>query len=35
VGLGAGLLVAEMVVPGVILAVLGFAGLSLWRGRSQ
>jgi hypothetical protein len=35
VGLGAGLLFAEMVVPGIILAVVGLAGFSLWRGRSR
>jgi hypothetical protein len=35
IGMGAGLLFAEMVVPAVILAAIGVAGLSLWRGGSK
>ena len=34
-GLGAGLLFAELVIPGAILAVLGLAGLSAFRNGSR
>ncbi len=35
VGLGAGLLFAELVVPAVIIAAIGAVGLSAWRGETK